>query len=161
MMKRGGAKVEKIPVIYSYRGDGSLCRTLSDLLHVSDPVEFIAINNIEEVHHMNDHHTPIVTDFEPEHEHAIGQSDPIGMPTCDPSQDLSMNGYAMIGSGMNSYESYSDMFPLAPPMQDYPEQDELQESALEQNVAGDAADNKRKRRIPAVLDTLSRFFFRR
>lgn len=62
---------------------------------------------------------------------------------------------------MNSNEDHSDMFPLTPPMQDYPEQDELQEGALEQNVAGGAADHKPKRRISAMLDALSRFFLKR
>lgn len=161
MMRRGGTKVEKIPVIYSYRGDGSLCRTLSDLLHFSNLVKFIAIHSIEEVHYMSDHYTPIVPDFEPEHERTIGQSDPVGMPAGDSSQDPSMNGCAMRGGGMNSNEDHSDMFPLTPPMQDYPEQDELQEGALEQNVAGGAADHKPKRRISAMLDALSRFFLKR
>lgn len=161
MMRRGGTKVEKIPVIYSYRGNSSLCRTLSDLLHFSNLVKFIAINNIEEVHYMSDHYTPIVPDFEPEHERTIDQSDPVGMPAGDSSQDPSMNGCAMRGGGMNSNEDHSDMFPLTPPMQDYPEQDELQESALEQNVAGSAADHKPKHRISAMLDALSRFLLKR
>ncbi len=67
----------------------------------------------------------------------------------------------MNGCVMNSNEDHSDMFPFTPPMQDYPEQDELQESALKQNVAGSAADTKRKRRISAMLDALSRFFLKR